>query len=77
MKRFNLLTKGNLFITGVFLALSSGLAFSAPVDIDYSVVSGSVITTGLISAIMAVGLVKFGPQIAKWGLAKLTSMFGG
>jgi len=55
----------------------AGLASAAPETIDYSAVTGSIATGGLVAAIMAVGLIKFAPQITKWGLGKLTSMFGG
>ena len=59
------------------LALASTGAFAAAETIDYTSVTGSIATGGLVAAIMAVGVIKFAPQIARWGLAKLTSMFGG
>jgi hypothetical protein len=67
----------NLVLAGVVLSAASGVASAATSDIDYSAITSSIATAGLITAVMSLGLVKFGPQIAKWGLAKLTSMFGG
>lgn len=66
-----------LVLAGFALATASGVASAAPEAIDYSAVTGSIATGGLVAAIMAVGLIKFAPQITKWGLGKLTSMFGG
>jgi len=74
MKAFRNLTA---FLVGLGLSLLTGAAFAAPETIDYSAVTGAIATGGLVAAIMAVGLIKFAPQITKWGLNKLTSMFGG
>jgi ABC-type methionine transport system permease subunit len=64
-------------VVGLGLGVLSGVASAAAETIDYTAVTGAIATGGLVAAIMAVGLIKFAPQITKWGLAKLTSMFGG
>jgi hypothetical protein len=44
---------------------------------DYAAIATAISVTGLLAAIGATAIVKMGPQVAKWGVNKLISMFRG
>lgn len=43
---------------------------------DFSDITAAVTVTGLVAGIIAMGVVKIGPNVAKWGANKLASFFG-
>lgn len=60
------------------LLLGAGVLTMAPsvfaVD-DYSGITGAVSVAGLAVALIAMGALKAGPNVAKWGANKLASFF--
>jgi Flp pilus assembly pilin Flp len=42
---------------------------------DYAVIVTAISVAGLLAAIGATAIVKIGPQVGKWGVNKLISMF--
>lgn len=43
---------------------------------DLTPVTDAIVVTGLIAAIVAAGAVKMAPNVTKWAVGKLNSMFG-
>ena len=67
----------NLAIRGlqgaVLVAGTTGLAMAA--DDDYSSIGAAVGVAGVVTAIIAMGAIKIGPNVAKWAANKLASFF--
>lgn len=63
------------------LAIGSALAFAAPFtfaadnDIDFTTMIGGIAGATAIAAIVSMGVVKIGPNFAKWAVNKVASFF--
>lgn len=42
---------------------------------DFTSITEAVVVTGLVAGIIAMGVVKIGPNVAKWGANKLAGFF--
>ena len=61
-------------LTGIGLGTVCGLACAADA-IDYSSITGAVNVGTVAAAIVAMGVLKVGPNVAKWASNKLASFF--
>lgn len=57
------------------LALGSNLALAADNDIDFSSMVSGISATAAIAAIVGMGVVKIGPNFARWAINKVASFF--
>lgn len=62
--------------TAAVAVISVGTSLSANAALDFTGIIGAVDETTVTAAISALAVIKFGPSFAKWGYAKVTSMFG-
>lgn len=60
---------------GSLVASAAALAQTAPETADYSTIGAAVSVGGVITAIVAMGVLKVGPNVAKWATNKLASFF--
>lgn len=63
------------------LALAVALAVAAPLamadnEIDFTTMIGAVSAAGVIAAFVSMGVVKLGPNFAKWAVNKVAGFFG-
>lgn len=70
---------------GIYQKVKTGLAIVAvaavstaanAAGLDMSGITGAVDASTVVAAISSIAVIKFGPSFAKWGYAKVTSMFG-
>ncbi len=66
----------SLPLVGLLGLFMSSSAHAAVETVDFSSLTGALTATALLAGITSIAAVKFAPNIAKWGFAKLTSMFG-
>lgn len=62
--------------TASVAVIAVGTSLSANAALDMTGITGAVDATTVVTAISAIAVIKFGPSFAKWGYAKVTSMFG-
>lgn len=69
-------TKANVVSTvAVGLAVAAPMTFAAGNDIDFSTMIGGIAGAAAIAAIVSMGVVKIGPNFAKWAVNKVASFF--
>lgn len=59
----------------VALGLASASALSMATAPDYSPIGAGIDVTTVVAAIIAMGVIKAGPNVAKWATNKLASFF--
>ncbi len=64
-------------ITGLAIFVVAAISTAAnAAGLDMSGITGAVDAATVVAAISSIAVIKFGPSFAKWGYAKVTSMFG-
>lgn len=62
-------------MTAVAVSVAAPMTFAAGNDIDFSAMIAGVVSAGAIAAIVSMGVVKIGPNFAKWAVNKVASFF--
>lgn len=71
------MTRNETIALGLFLAVVSGAANAAgETTIDFSSMVAAVSAASVIAAFTAMGVVKLGPNFAKWAINKVAGFFG-
>ncbi|EPV8180090.1 hypothetical protein ACWAN1_006928 [Pseudomonas aeruginosa] len=65
-----------VLVLGAFAASAAVPAFAAEGDLDFSSMISSVNGSAVIAAFMAMGVVKLGPNFARWAVNKVAGFFG-
>ncbi|HEJ4066601.1 TPA: hypothetical protein SL480_002685 [Pseudomonas aeruginosa] len=68
--------KQTALVLGAVAASSAVPAFAAEGDLDFSSMISSVNGSAVIAAFMAMGVVKLGPNFARWAVNKVAGFFG-
>ncbi|MBD8709015.1 hypothetical protein IFT47_20500 [Pseudomonas sp. CFBP 13711] len=61
--------------TSVAATVAAPMTFAAGNDIDFSTMIGGIAGATAIAAIVSMGVVKIGPNFAKWAVNKVASFF--
>ena len=70
------ITKSQLVkMTAVAATVAAPMTFAAGNDIDFSTMIGGIAGATAIAAIVSMGVVKIGPNFAKWAVNKVASFF--
>ncbi|MEV1617146.1 hypothetical protein ABZR00_15300 [Pseudomonas aeruginosa] len=72
----NLKQTALVLVLGAFAASAAVPAFAAQGDLDFSSMISSVNGSAVIAAFMAMGVVKLGPNFARWAVNKVAGFFG-
>lgn len=70
----NLFSRSNLTVAVAGAAMASSGAFAAE-GVDFSSLITGLAAGGVITSIVAMGVIKIGPNFAKWGTNKLVGFF--
>lgn len=71
------MNRNEIIALGLFLAVVSGAANAAgETTIDFSSMVAAVSAASVIAAFTAMGVVKLGPNFAKWAINKVAGFFG-
>jgi len=71
------MTRNETIALGLFLVVVSGAANAAgETTIDFSSMVAAVSAASVIAAFTAMGVVKLGPNFAKWAINKVAGFFG-
>ncbi|HGM5838430.1 TPA: hypothetical protein ACKRLD_003390 [Pseudomonas aeruginosa] len=68
--------KQTALVLGAVAASSAVPAFAAEGGLDFSSMISSVNGSAVIAAFMAMGVVKLGPNFARWAVNKVAGFFG-
>ncbi len=72
----NLKQTALVLVLGAVSASAAVPAFAAGGDLDFSSMISSVNGSAVIAAFMAMGVVKLGPNFARWAVNKVAGFFG-
>lgn len=72
----NQFVQRNRIALAVALALGASMANAADGDIDFSTMVAAVSGAAVIAAFVSMGVVKLGPNFAKWAINKVAGFFG-
>ncbi|WP_034057425.1 hypothetical protein [Pseudomonas aeruginosa] len=72
----NLKQTALVLVLGAVAASAAVPAFAADGDLDFSSMISSVNGSAVIAAFMAMGVVKLGPNFARWAVNKVAGFFG-
>ncbi|EJQ7927923.1 hypothetical protein FV194_14875 [Pseudomonas aeruginosa] len=72
----NLKQTALVLVLGAVAASAAVPAFAAAGDLDFSSMISSVNGSAVIAAFMAMGVVKLGPNFARWAVNKVAGFFG-
>lgn len=72
----NLKQTALVLVLGAVAASAAVPAFAAVGDLDFSSMISSVNGSAVIAAFMAMGVVKLGPNFARWAVNKVAGFFG-
>ncbi|MCU9948260.1 hypothetical protein [Pseudomonas sp. PDM13] len=75
MKLFNRISRNQLAVA-VALVVASPLSMAAAGDLDFATMIAAVSGAAVIAAFMSMGVVKLGPNFAKWAINKVAGFFG-
>lgn len=75
MKLFNRISRNQLAVA-VALVVASPLSMAAAGDLDFATMIAAVSGATVIAAFMSMGVVKLGPNFAKWAINKVAGFFG-
>lgn len=68
--------KQTALVLGAVAASAAVPAFATEGDLDFSSMISSVNGSAVIAAFMAMGVVKLGPNFARWAVNKVAGFFG-
>ncbi|PZE11969.1 hypothetical protein DMX10_17945 [Pseudomonas sp. 57B-090624] len=66
----------NQLSVALALVVASPLSMAAAGDLDFSTMVGAVSATAVIAAFVSMGVIKLGPNFAKWAINKVAGFFG-
>lgn len=67
--------KSSTTVVAVALAVAAPFTMAAGNDIDFTTMIGGIAGATAIAAIVSMGVVKIGPNFAKWAVNKVASFF--